>query len=314
VRDILITSLRSSSSNIRSVCKDFLYFVSSNSISAVARSGSQEPRSVHPLGGDLRRSSAGIRKDDKRIRETTCQLPDVCPRHAHPIFNAHAPLRLSELLYLPLPSLPTTSQKADSILIGTNNPSHLGDDTDETLTSGGKWEDEEERRFFEDIQDLKDFVPKSVLGLEGDVEGEGEKDKEKDEEKENLEKQKVAEEVRKLEEELEGLKLSEGSNGHAAGSTKISETEDAQDDEDEYVTQDSVSSLLLTAACSASQHLLLGPPRFQPHLNRHIWRPKVQLNCLPPFSPASRMRLTALSWTKLQSILLSSIRRLPERG
>ena len=28
-----------------------------------------------------------------------------------------------------------------------------------------KWEDEEERRFFEDIQDLRDFVPKSVLGF-----------------------------------------------------------------------------------------------------------------------------------------------------
>jgi regulator of nonsense transcripts 2 len=103
------------------------------------------------------------------------------------------------------------------------------------LTSGGKWEDEEERRFFEDIQDLKDFVPKSVLGLEGDAEGEGEKDK--DDEKEKLEKEKVAEEVRKLEEELEGLKLSEGSNGHAVGSAVISEMEDAKEDEDEYVTQ-----------------------------------------------------------------------------
>jgi regulator of nonsense transcripts 2 len=162
-------------------------------------------------------------------------LPDVCPCRAYSILYAHTIVRLSELLYLPLPSLPTTSQKADSILIGANNPSHLGDDTDETLTSGGKWEDEEERRFFEDIQDLKDFVPKSVLGLEGDAEGEGEKDK--DDEKEKLEKEKVAEEVRKLEEELEGLKLSEGSNGHAVGSAAISEMEDAKEDEDEYVTQ-----------------------------------------------------------------------------
>jgi len=40
-----------------------------------------------------------------------------------------------------------------------------------------------------------------------------------------------------LEEELEGLKLSEGSNGHAVGSMVISEIEDAKEDEDEYVIQ-----------------------------------------------------------------------------
>lgn len=195
-------------------------------------------------------------------------MPDVCPCHAHSIIYAHTTVRLSELLYLSLPSLPTTSQKADSILIGANNPNHLGDDTDEILTSGGKWEDEEERRFFEDIQDLKDFVPKSVLGLEGDAEGEGEKDK--DEEKEKLEKEKVAEEVRKLEEELEGLKLSEGSNGHAVGSTAISETGDAKEDEDEFVIQYAVRFLSLTSACPAPQHLLLDLPRFLPRPNRRI--------------------------------------------
>lgn len=109
--------------------------------------------------------------------------------------------RLSELLYLPLPSLPTTSQKSDSILIGANNANHLGDDSDEALlTSGGKWEDEEERRFFEDIPDLKDFVPKSVLGIEDE-------EREVDEEREKAEKAKAEEEARKLEEELEGLKL-----------------------------------------------------------------------------------------------------------
>ncbi|KAG1770609.1 hypothetical protein EV702DRAFT_1202376 [Suillus placidus] len=61
---------------------------------------------------------------------------------------------LSELLYLPMPSLPTVSQKSDSIQIGANAIS--GDDEDPLANSGGKWEDEEECRFFEDIQDLKD--------------------------------------------------------------------------------------------------------------------------------------------------------------
>lgn len=72
---------------------------------------------------------------------------------------------------------------------------------DEISTSGGKWEDEEERRFFEDVQDLKDFVPKSVLGIDEDERDAGEDDAEK--EKERIEREK--EEVRKLEEELEKL-------------------------------------------------------------------------------------------------------------
>ncbi|KAG7440017.1 ARM repeat-containing protein [Guyanagaster necrorhizus] len=86
---------------------------------------------------------------------------------------------LSELLYLPMPSLPTASQKSDSILIGTNSTSSFSNDEGD-VTAGGKWEDEEERRFFEDVQDLKDFVPKSILGV-----GEGEsKDQESEESKE----------------------------------------------------------------------------------------------------------------------------------
>ncbi|KAF4563394.1 hypothetical protein EYR36_003837 [Pleurotus pulmonarius] len=72
---------------------------------------------------------------------------------------------LSELLYLPMPTLPTSSQKSESIQIGVNNGSSL-EDADDIVVTGGKWEDEEERRFFEDIQDLKDFVPKSVLGID----------------------------------------------------------------------------------------------------------------------------------------------------
>lgn len=114
---------------------------------------------------------------------------------------------LSELLYLPMPSLPTASQKSDSILIGTNSTSSFSnDDGDVINTAGGKWEDEEERRFFEDVQDLKDFVPKSILGVE---EGEG-KDQESEESKEkrNERHEQDREYIKKLEEELE--KLAEG--------------------------------------------------------------------------------------------------------
>ncbi|KAF7321619.1 Nonsense-mediated mRNA decay factor [Mycena kentingensis (nom. inval.)] len=110
---------------------------------------------------------------------------------------------LSELLYLPLPPLPTSSQKSDSILIGANKSNASTEDSDEMLGSGGKWEDEEERRFFEDVQDLKDFVPRSVLGIdEADPDP---ADPEADGEKERVRIEQEKEEVRKLEQELENL-------------------------------------------------------------------------------------------------------------
>ncbi|PPQ97386.1 hypothetical protein CVT26_006620 [Gymnopilus dilepis] len=126
---------------------------------------------------------------------------------------------LSELLYLPLPTLPTASMKTDSILIGTNTGQSNGD-SEEVVTVGGKWEDEEERRFYEDIQDLKDFVPSSVLGVEGETEEEDSKETER----ERAAREK--EEVRKLEEELE--KLSE--HGSQSGNGDVQPTEHMEDD------------------------------------------------------------------------------------
>ncbi|KAG5651203.1 hypothetical protein H0H81_009512 [Sphagnurus paluster] len=134
---------------------------------------------------------------------------------------------LSEQLYLPLPSLPTISQKSDSILIGSNNADRL-DETDEILTSGGKWEDEEERRFFEDVQDLKDFVPSSILGID-DAEDEGEESKEA--EKERIDKEK--EEVRKLEEELQNL--GQGATPEPNSNHVSNASADDDDDDDERV-------------------------------------------------------------------------------
>ncbi|KAH9851383.1 ARM repeat-containing protein [Lenzites betulinus] len=113
---------------------------------------------------------------------------------------------LSELLYLPMPMLKTASQKTESIQIGMNTGSSiLGGDTDDTMGTGGKWEDEEERRFFEETPDLKDYVPRSVLGLEGDADSEDADGKEK----ERMEKEMVEEEFRKLEEELAEMKIDE---------------------------------------------------------------------------------------------------------
>ncbi|CAA7259114.1 unnamed protein product [Cyclocybe aegerita] len=129
---------------------------------------------------------------------------------------------LSELLYLPLPPLPTSSQKSDSILIGSHS-SQTNGDAEEIVIAGGKWEDEEERRFYEDVQDLKDFVPSSVLGVEGPTEAEEEQIKEA--ERERMEQEK--EEVRQLEEELE--KLSVGSTEDANGVVSHDDQEEEED-------------------------------------------------------------------------------------
>lgn len=66
---------------------------------------------------------------------------------------------------------------------------------------GGKWEDEEERRYYEDVQDLKDYVPSSVLGI--DSSSETADDNAKDVDQERIQQEK--EEVRQLEEELQKL-------------------------------------------------------------------------------------------------------------
>jgi regulator of nonsense transcripts 2 len=139
--------------------------------------------------------------------------------------------RLSELLYRPMPKLAKASAKTDSIQIGANDGTRLsGDDSDDFNISGGKWEDEEERRFYEDIQDIKDFVPWSVLGLEQEA------DKSEPETEESLQTKadKEKEEVRKLEEELE--KLADNGAGLAESADSAS-GEEAESDEDEYVDQ-----------------------------------------------------------------------------
>lgn len=141
---------------------------------------------------------------------------------------------LSELLYLPMPKLQTASHKTDSIQIGSNTGSSLGADSElNDDIRGGKWEDEEERRFFEDIIDLKDYVPRGVLGIEDDDQDDSQG--ESKEEKEKKEKERVEEEVRKLEEELADMEVNEGVNG-ASGPAPEAEGEEGTDEDDGAAT------------------------------------------------------------------------------
>ena len=137
--------------------------------------------------------------------------------------------RLSELLYLPMPTLPTSSSTGNSIQIGTNTGALLSDDAEEAAFAalGGKWEDEEERRFFEDIQDLREIVPKSILGIE-DI-----KDVVKECHESDAEAKKNAEdeEVKKLQEELAGL---DAHDGTLRANGKLNSQEIEEEEEDRY--------------------------------------------------------------------------------
>ena len=78
--------------------------------------------------------------------------------------------------------------------------SRVNGESEDIITSAGKWEDEEERRFYEDIQDLKDFVPSCVLGTES-----GESDEAATKEIEQERAERAKNEAKNLEALLEKL-------------------------------------------------------------------------------------------------------------
>lgn len=130
-----------------------------------------------------------------------------------------------------MPKLQTASHKTDSIQIGSNTGSSLGADSElNDDIRGGKWEDEEERRFFEDTIDLKDYVPRGVLGIE-DEDKDGAQSESK-EQKEQKEKERVEEEVRKLEEELADMEVSDAVNGASGTASEGEDEEEGAEGED----------------------------------------------------------------------------------
>ena len=74
--------------------------------------------------------------------------------------------QLSDLLGLTPPILPTVASLSKSGLqiVETTSSFTVHDDGP---IAGGIYDDEEEKRFYEDLPDLKDFVPAGLLGLKG---------------------------------------------------------------------------------------------------------------------------------------------------
>lgn len=84
--------------------------------------------------------------------------------------------RLSELLGLPAPALPSLAATAATSVLSTGGSSfHQAGEGD---FSGGPWADEEEKNFYEDLRELRGEVPGSVLGIKADKKEEVDKGKE----------------------------------------------------------------------------------------------------------------------------------------
>lgn len=79
---------------------------------------------------------------------------------------------LADLLNMKVPDAPTALGISKTSLQIVDSGPAFGKDGDELHLAGGIWDDDEERKFYEDIRDLAHEVPPSILGLKlnGEVE------------------------------------------------------------------------------------------------------------------------------------------------
>lgn len=97
-----------------------------------------------------------------------------------PILSNHLLLteifRLSEILLLPLPNLPSLTSTSTTSIVTTGTTSFAAGE--EIGGPGSLWLDEEDRDFYEELRELRGEVPSSILGLPAEKEVEKEVDSE----------------------------------------------------------------------------------------------------------------------------------------
>ncbi|GAA5821683.1 hypothetical protein JCM11251_000968 [Rhodosporidiobolus azoricus] len=122
--------------------------------------------------------------------------------------------QLSELLGLTLPTLPSLTSTLHTSFVTAGSSS--ANTSAEEMGPGSLWADEEERRFYEDLRDLRGEVPAALLGVPEDgtksaVEEEGETtDEQQNKEEEKEEKDEVD---AKVEEEVARIDDDAGEDG-----------------------------------------------------------------------------------------------------
>lgn len=125
-----------------------------------------------------KRPSSRGSADGRRSLSAFLPLPSAQRRRPLTSISLHAH-RLSELLSLPLPVLPSlqSSLNPSFVTAGASGAAGAGNDD---LGPQSLWADEEEKKFYEDLRELRGEVPAAILGVpEGEDKGKGKEDEEK---------------------------------------------------------------------------------------------------------------------------------------
>lgn len=134
--------------------------------------------------------------------------PDLSPTDAG---RAMRGLRLADLLHLPAPVFPTlAASKGTSTVLVLDNANPFSRGGIEDIPLGGMWEDDEQRRFYEDLPDLAELVPAGLLGVE--TKDQDAEKPDSDAQARYAEEEREREMMEQVQRELEGFE-----NGAAAG-------------------------------------------------------------------------------------------------